>query len=293
MRVKLSLEERAGLEKIREATVGAGGVVGNEDQKRATDALAASVPTWPERLTALRDLVSSNGFGIICGMPCESNLVLLSVASVFGTAEAVGNGNVLIYDVVPEDVKDQKLPISRTRKAFPLHTDGSAMLVPPDYVILACCVAAPKHAGGATIIVDAEDVAACVRKVGGDDALSALGDSAYPLRLMQSGDWHIHEVPILEVTDRETRVRYRDGMVDEADLERLTSRHRNAFRALETVLRHQTRTQTFQLARGELLALSNWRVLHGRTEIREGYDRRLRRMKIRANESGSVSAEVA
>lgn len=293
MRVKLSFEERAGLEKIPEAAVGAGGAFGNEDQKRATDALAAIVPTWPERLTALRELVSSNGFGVICGMPCDSDSVLLSVASVFGTAEAVGNGNVLIYDVVPEDGKDQELPISRTRKAFPLHTDGSAILVPPDYVILACCVAAPKHAGGATIIVTAQDVAGCVRKIGGDDALSALGDAVYPLRLMHAGEWHIHEVPILEVTDRETRIRYRDGMLDQADSERLTSRHRNAFRILETVLRHQIRTQTFQLAPGDLLALNNWRVLHGRTQVREGYDRRLRRMKIRASESGSLSAEAA
>ncbi len=209
-----------------------------------------------------------------------SDDALLATASSLGEPTSAGNDGRLIYDVRP---RPSATDLSQTAEPFPPHTDSTFLARPHDFVILGC-LEAPSDAGGESLVVHVDALWAAIAADAGDDAVDALCEPAFWFLAREPGEPPtVRALPVLERADDGWRIRYRADAVARGELaaaRRLAPRHRGALEALERALGDPRLPARHALRPGDVLLLDNRRTLHGRTAIRPGARRVLRRVKV-------------
>jgi alpha-ketoglutarate-dependent taurine dioxygenase len=230
--------------------------------------------------TQLRDGLRSNGAVVVSNMPL-SDAELVSLMQMVAVPSPAGNGDVLLYDVVPTEA--ELTDLSRTASQLPLHTDSTFLRAPHDVLGLVC-VDNPPGAGGESLVLRAAVAVDMLRAAGGDGAVDALMDPVFPFYLRDPLTGHgVQLVPVLELDDDDVHVRFRGDIVDAlATRHGLDDRHAQALEVLQRVLAESTESGVADrvgLTPGDMLLVDNRRALHGRTAISDARARRLRRMK--------------
>lgn len=237
------------------------------------------MPEFGRLCEKVRGVIHAHGYAVVRAIVAEDR-VLLALAGAVGRAVTTGNGDpgVLVYDVTPSDGASGGLPGSRTRETFALHTDGTGLLDPPHHVMLAC-VAAPADSGY-NVIAPLHDVLAAVRRLEGADAVEALREPRFVLSLADAAGVRLPTaVPVVWGSAGQEHIRYRPRMASVVGGE-LTGRHRKALAALDQAVAAEVTPMTLLLRPDDALLIDNRRMLHGRTEIRPGAHRHLKRLKI-------------
>lgn len=140
--------------------------------------------------------------------------------------------------------------------AQPLHTDGSYISEPPEFVFLICHRAAP--IGGATVFVDGDDLFAILDQEA-PELLQALLRT--PLRFAKGNG--VVEAPFLLLERDELILRWNYYALDRnlpTDVRELAVHLHSLLLDLMT----QRRTRRYLLQPGEAVFFSDARVLHGR-----------------------------
>lgn len=220
----------------------------------------------------LRADLDRAGALIVSGVDVESDDALLALAGQLGEPSPAGNRG-LIHDVAPRPLEEQR-DVSTTRDEFALHTDSTPLVHPHDYVLLGCQVASP-DGGGESRLVHLEALGAAL----GDEVLDTLAEPVFPFPLNDPAEGTgVRRAAVLEGRER---IRYRRDALDRGiALEGIDEGPRRALEALDDVLADESLQVAFTLEPGEVLVLDNRRVLHGRTAIRPGAERVLRRLKV-------------
>jgi hypothetical protein len=243
------------------------------------DAMAASVARALDQVGAC----------LVRGVPTTDDTVLALLATGLGelvptTERPVG----YLEDVAPVDETEASTrPHSQRRSALMPHTDQSARGTPPDFLVLAC-VANECDRGGESILVFAQPV---VDHLGDTepDAVDLLQDPVFPLFNVPKRDFAV-TAPLLWFDDERrapgaavVRTRFRDEAVRAGFevMHRPSAAHVAAFEALAQRYHDETRWVLCRLDPGDVLVVDNTRVLHGRTELRGGQRRHLRRLNGR------------
>jgi hypothetical protein len=233
-------------------------------------------------ISALALAVERDGAAVVSGVAVESDDALLDVVSAVGAPSGQGNGGGVIYDVTPQA---EGTDFSRTAQRFPLHTDSTFLPEPHAYIALACVEAPAAGGGGESCMVSADVLRDELTQRCGEDVVQALSEPAFPFVIQEpGGERALHLLAILETgADGPPRVRYRLDAIVRALQEHelvLGPRHAAALEALEEVLGDPDLQVRFALRPGDVLIVDNHRMLHGRSEIDEGAQRLLRRIKL-------------
>ena len=244
---------------------------------------AAGAPELLDLWGELRRALARSPAVVVHGVPVEDDALLLAFTMGLGTPSAVGNGGGLLHEVRPKPLEEQG-DISTTRDEFALHTDSTALVEPHDVVCLACVQAEP-DAGGESLVLHVDAVVAELRERR-RESLAALADAVYPFPLNDPvAGTGIHEVPVLTATNGRHAIRYRAdtlalGLAARPDA--LSPEHREALEALEGILADPPHQASYLMRPGDVLFVDNRHALHGRTKIRAGAARHLRRLKLYA-----------
>ena len=223
-----------------------------------------------------------HGAAVVHDVDVADDDALLAVAAVLGEPTAEGNDDSLIYDVVP---RPQATDVSQTAQRFPLHTDSTFLQRPHAFVVLGC-QEAPGDAGGASLVVHVDALRDALVASHGEDVLAALCEPQFWFLAREPGEQTtLRRLPVLERSGEDWRVRYRADALARAELAaavRLAPPQRAALEALEAILADPELPARYALRPGDVLLIDNRRALHGRTAIREGARRVLRRVKLQA-----------
>lgn len=228
------------------------------------------------------DLVR-RGAVVVSGAPVDDDAALLALIGTLGEPSAVGNGDGLIHEVRPRPLEERR-DLSSTAAEFPLHTDSTALRFPHHYVGLACATATPA-AGGESLVLHVEELVAALVERHGPEPVAALAEPVFPFPLNDPSEpgRRVQDVAVLSAgPGGRPWIRYRAdalGVGLALRPEPLERRHRTALGALEETLGDSSLATRHSLVPGEVLLLDNRRTLHGRTAIRPGAPRHLRRLK--------------
>ena len=227
--------------------------------------------------------VQSFGVSMLRGVPAASDIAVIALSATLGVVTKEGNGfpGQLAYDVRP---RPDGVSISQTREEFPLHTDSATMRVPNEYVGLACCKI-DSDAGGASILVEIDTV---VAKLSDRDSLQAedglLRDlqEPYPWRVP---DFHpdapIMWASLLNSNGETYGARYRKEALEAGlAVQAVSDSKLKALHVFESTMQSRNLWSLFQFDVGDMILFDNRRLLHGRTAIRSGAGRWLKRTKI-------------
>jgi hypothetical protein len=229
---------------------------------------------------------------VVSGVPVGSDDALLALAGQLGEPSAVGNYG-LIHDVAPKPLEEQR-DVSTTRDEFELHTDSTALLQPHDCVLLACQLASP-DGGGESRILHVDTLRSALAERHGSDVVEALSQPVFPFPLNDPRHGTgFRRAPVLDWEEGRTRIRYRrDALAMGLAVEPIEPAHQRALDALEEVVGDARLQASCMLEPGDVLVLDNRRVLHGRTAIRPGAERLLRRLKVFRDGDPYASRETA
>ena len=220
---------------------------------------------------------------VVQGAPVDDDALLLALTMGLGTPSAVGNGSGIFHEVRPKPLEEQG-DISTTRDEFVLHTDSTALVEPHDVICLACVEAEP-DAGGESLVVHVDSLVSDLRERR-PESLAALADAVFPFPLNDPvAGTGIHEVPVLVATNGGQSIRYRAdalalGLAARPDA--LSPEHHDALAALDEAIAEPPDQASYLLRPGDVLFVDNRHALHGRTKIRAGAARHLRRLKLYA-----------
>ena len=219
---------------------------------------------------------------VVQDVPVASDEALLAVAAELGRATPVGNGGSLIHDVAPKPLEEQT-DLSSMRDEFPLHTDSTPLFEPHAYVLLGCVEADP-DGGGESRVLHVETLVGALAERFGGGVVPALEEPVYPFPCNDpERGTGTRRVPVLGRDGGRRTVMYRADALALGrghDPDALGSEHAEALAALEEVLADGALAARHALAPGEVLVLDNLSALHGRTAIRPGARRLLRRVKV-------------
>lgn len=245
---------------------------------------AAGEPDLERLWEELRVAISGSGALVVRDFPVDSDVPLLALTMGLGTPSAVGNGDGIIHEVKPRPPGEQR-DVSSTREEFELHTDSTVLVEPHDLVCLACSHS-DADAGGESLVLHVDAVVAALEESEGGAHLPALEQPVFPFpKNDPAAGVGIQEVPVLRPTPAGHEVRYRADTLSKGIAARpdaLSSEHLRALAALDAVLADRSRQASYLLRPGDVLIVDNRRALHGRTRIRPGAARRLRRLKLYA-----------
>ena len=256
---------------------------GVESALAAVRRAAAGAPELPELWEELRRALARSPAAVVHGVPVEEDALLLALTMGLGTPSAVGNGSGIFHEVRPKPLEEQG-DVSTTRDEFLLHTDSTALVEPHDIVCLACVEAEP-DGGGESLVVRVDAVVAELRERR-PESLNALAEAVFPFPLNDPvAGTGIHEVPVLTATSGRHAIRYRAdtlalGLAARPDA--LSPEHREALEALDEVLADPPDQASYLMRPGDVLFVDNRHAFHGRTKIRAGAARHLRRLKLYA-----------
>lgn len=208
----------------------------------------------------LRDL-DSRGLAILRGGPTEPGSVLAAVAW-FGQVRETNYGR--LFDVVTQEKPSN---LAYTGLALGLHTDNPYRDPVPGLQLLHCLEAGAE--GGESLAVDGLAVAERLRLEAPED-FALLTRHAVPFRYLDraAGVDLSARAPLIELDDEGAvaAVRYNNRSAAPFDLapELLPDFYR-AYRRFGRMLHEPGQRVSFRLAPGDLFAVDNRRVLHGRT----------------------------
>ncbi len=252
-----------------------------EDPGRQRSALAFTeqgIPGLRDFVGTLTGCVADAAAVVVTGAYTGCDEVIAILSSALGIVSSGGNGYPprLVFDVTPRVTADGAvLTGSRGYDEFAIHTDSATHAVPHAFFTLAC-VTAPADAGGESLLVRADDVAAELAARGAASALSLLADPIYPY-LADFGDdgtkirlGSVLADGTVRYGGKEIRAGSREHPVD-AD-------HFSALEQFESVI--EGLTHTYLLRPDDILFVDNRRVLHGRRAFEPTARRLLKRCKI-------------
>lgn len=216
-------------------------------------------------LRFLRNL-DGHGLAILRGGPAEPETVLEAV-SWFGYVRETNYGR--LFDVVSQEAPSN---LAFTGLALGLHTDNPYRDPVPGLQLLHCLEASPE--GGESLAVDGIAVAERLRAEAPED-FELLARHAVPFRYRDkaAGVDLSSRAPLIELDDRGmvAAVRYNNRSAAPFDLpaEVLPAFYR-AYRRFGRLLHEPEQRVAFRLAPGDLFAVDNRRVLHGRSGFGTG-----------------------
>lgn len=159
---------------------------------------------------------------------------------------------------------------STSAQAFSLHTDGSALRVPHDAVLL-CCFKNDKPNYGITLLITLDQI---LKRLSAQD-IELLQDPVFP--------FFYGVGPILTFENDNYHIQYnpeRFPIFQEKHQVRLSLRHTRAVNALNDILALPEAMCRFSLHPGQCLILNNRNVLHGRTALSKSSKRLLKRIRL-------------
>lgn len=227
-----------------------------------------------ERIEAVRhDLRDGRGFVVIRGSPVED---YARVCSMFGRIVPQTIAGDTLYSVRDEGLsidRDYGRPgvrVSKTRSAFPFHTDSPSRLAgyTPDYVAL--YVAQTARSGGESLVVNGYTIESVIRQER-PDVLERLYAPFWMDRRAElpPGEEPILPVPVLTRSGNpsELRVRYlRLYIVKGQELrgEPLNAKDIEALDFFDSVMNRPGGAVTIPLERGDIQIINNTFLLHSR-----------------------------
>ncbi|MBX9848415.1 MAG: TauD/TfdA family dioxygenase [Rhodocyclaceae bacterium] len=149
-------------------------------------------------------------------------------------------------------------------QTFPLHTDLAHWAVPPRYVALRC---QEGSTAVATLILDSRNL------------IQEIGEEHMSMSLLQPRrPFHGYGIPLLrllEKTKETIRLRW-----DPIYLKPANSFAAPIFEATRQALQQAPAKEVFLSDIGDTLIFDNWRMLHGRSPVPDGTNRRIERAYI-------------
>jgi alpha-ketoglutarate-dependent taurine dioxygenase len=261
-------------------------LVGLEDGLMQREVLALALTQAPGLqafLASAIEQIAAAGVVIVTGGYVGSDLILVTLCAALGQVSASGNGYPprLVHDVRARDPAGRMFRSGSLGSApFALHTDSACRVRPHEYFALAC-VRAPAHAGGESLLLLADDVAAELVARGEARALALLAEPVYPFVDYQLGAAEVIRSSILTIGADHYRVRYNAAcLADGLGRQPLRPSDVRALQCFEEVIHDDRLVRELLLGPGDLLLADNSRLLHGRRGFSPTAGRLLKRCKI-------------
>lgn len=212
----------------------------------------AALKTW---LASIRD----HGLAVLTEVPAEAGMVT-RVAELFGYVRETNYGR--LFEVRAEA---DPVNLAFTGLALSPHTDNPYRDPVPSIQLLHCLENAAE--GGDTILVDGFDAAARLRREA-PEAFEILSRTWVTFRYAAGETDLSTRAPMISVDDGDRVIGVRFNNRSLAPLDPPDDRMEGfyqAYRRFAEILFDPAQAVTFKLAPGEMFAVDNRRVLHGRT----------------------------
>lgn len=210
--------------------------------------------------TGLLGAIDRNGVCLLRGVGRDESAIL-EVARQLGSpelkiAEELAGPPVMHLRYDQDKIDQSGRPAYYTNSEFPLHTDLSYVADPPRYLVT-LCIEADAQGGGLTTLADIELAWGLLREAD----RKTLTERCYSFEnAPNTGTGVCRDQPIFELRDGNPLWRFRQDTL-------ICPEHASAaIRNLTGVL-ERTR-KTLALRPGDLLAIDNHRIAHGRTGFR-------------------------
>jgi gamma-butyrobetaine hydroxylase len=219
----------------------------------------AGITSDPKSLESWLTAVSDHGLAVLTGLPAEENTVT-SVAELFGHVRETNYGR--LFDVRAEA---DPINLAYTGMALSVHTDNPYRDPVPTIQLLHCLE--NEADGGDTVLVDGFNASEHLRQ---DDpsAFEILTRTWVAFAYVSTGTRLTARRPMISLDDKGQVIEVRFNNRSLAPLDMPTaelSRFYRAYRRFAEILFDPAASLTFKLNPGELFAVDNRRVLHGRT----------------------------
>jgi len=229
----------------------------------------------PFALAAYREALRAEGFALISldYLDVEAK-TFVALVSQLGTSDSHDQLGQVVWHVKYDDLVDQQSGTrSLTLKEFPMHTDASFEMPPPQFVAL-YVVREDAFGGGVTQLLDSHNFRHLLSQASKTTLSQTLFTITVPEEFRKSAECKTVRAPIL---DRDGNFRFRLELLLTEDLD---PAQLAAVAELEALLGREEWVQSFSLPAGSILLFDNGRIFHARTPVIDK-ERHLLRMRFR------------